>query len=406
MHEGAHIGPVMILSEVENVHIEPIDGGLRIMYEKPRGCTRVRLWRADDSSGNGTGIEIALNGETVYDDTGLIGGKKYYYLFVAEYEARNRVERSAGNTFAATPIDAPQPVKDMKIGWNKSDGSFTAKWSTTESVELYVSPKRFTISGKLVKMDDIRSWMTKVEPIQEYADGARFMLPDGAVQYVYPIIPRGKMGVRGTEMMVANVKPFRDVKTTLSNRDCILTMVWPPDAIEAKVVISNNEVRGLDDGDAEILTVRLEEYQEDKLIRIPMGKSVKKCLNIFAIYRVDGNDIPSRGVAVDVYSAECRKIRYNVKQDRSGTALEITTDKTVTELPEIIAVQVDEGIPLKRCDGEVVWRSGQPIRLSGGATQVVIPNGKVTDIRKMRLFFDNEENYYLYRFIHPLYRRD
>lgn len=404
--EGAHIGPIMILSEVENVHIEPIDGGLRIMYEKPRGCTRVRLWRTEDSSGNGTGIEIALNGETVYDDTGLTGGKKYYYLFVAEYEARNRVERSAGNMFAAIPVDAPQPVKDMQIRWNKSDGSFTAKWSTKEQVDLYITPKRISIPGKLVKMDDIRSWMTKVEPIQEYADGARFMLPDGAVQYVYPIIPRGKMGVKGTEAMVANVKPFRDVKTTLSNRDCILTMIWPPEAIEAKVVISNNEVRDLNDVNAEILTVRREEYQEEKLIRIPMGKSVKKCLNIFAIYRVGDEDIPSRGLAVDVYSAECKKVRYNVKEDRSGTTLEITTDKSVTELPQIIAVQVDVGIPLKRCDGEVVWRSDQTVRLSGGAAQITIPKGKIGDIKRMRLFFDNEENYYLYRFVHPLYRRD
>ena len=137
-----------------------------------------------------------------------------------------------------------------------------------------------------------------------------------------------------------------------------------------------------------------------------MGKSVKKCLNIFAIYRVDDEDIPSRGLALDVYSAECKKVRYNVKQDRSGTTLEITTDKTISELPQIIAVQVTEGIPLKRCDGEVVWRSDQTVRLSGGAAQITIPNGKVTDIKKMRLFFENEENYYLYRFVHPLYRRD
>ena len=80
--------------------------------------------------------------------------------------------------------------------------------------------------------------------------------------------------------------------------------------------------------------------------------------------------------------------------------------KTILELPQIIAVQVTEGIPLKRCDGEVVWRSDQTVRLSGGAAQITIPNGKVTDIKKMRLFFENEENYYLYRFVHPLYRRD
>ena len=53
-----------------------------------------------------------------------------------------------------------------------------------------------------------------------------------------------------------------------------------------------------------------------------------------------------------------------------------------------------------------MWRSDQTVRLSGGAAQITIPKGKIVDIKRMRLFFDNEENYYLYRFVHPLYRRD
>lgn len=403
--EGAHFGPVMYLAEVENIHIDPIDGGLRIMYEKPRGCTRVRLWRTDGEPG-GDGVEISLNGETVYDDLGLTGGKKYHYLFVAEYEARNRVERSAGLVFSATPVDAPKPVRDMKIKWNKTDGSFTAKWGTEEHVDLYTTPKRIAIPGNLVKMEDVNSWMTKVEPIQEYTDGARFILPDGAIQYIYPIIPRGKMGVKGTDVMVANLKPFRDVETALSNRDCILTMIWPPEAIEAKVVVSNNEVKNLDDKDAEIITVRREEYEAEKLIRIPMGKSVKKCLNIFAIYKNGSESIPSRGLAVDVYSAECRKVRYNVKSDRSGVTIEMSTDTEITELPQMVAVQVDVGIPLKRVDGEVVWRSDEVVRLNNGTCTMHIPTNTIRDIKLMRLFFENEENYYLFRFIHPLYRRD
>ncbi len=128
--EGAHLGPVMTISEVDTVTIEPIDGGLRIMYEKPRGATRVRLWRTD-SNGNGIGTEIALNGQTVYDDIGLAGGKKYHYLFVTEYEGRNKVERSQGVVFSGVTVDAPKPVRDLKIKWNKTDGTYTAKWSTT-----------------------------------------------------------------------------------------------------------------------------------------------------------------------------------------------------------------------------------------------------------------------------------
>lgn len=404
--DAAHLGPIMMISEVDTVTIEPIDGGLRIMYEKPRGATRVRVWRTEGGSTSGIGTEIALNGQTVYDDIGLVGGRKYYYLFVAEYESRNRVERSQGVMFSETTVDAPKPVKDMKIKWNKSDGTFTATWSSPDHVVLYTTPKKITIPGNMVRMDDVNSWMTEIKPIMEYTDGIRFSLPDGSVQYIYPIIPSGKVGIKGTELFVANVKPFRDVEKVLSNKDCVITMAWPEDAVEAKLVISNSGTKSLDDMDAEIKTVRREEYMEEKQIRIPMGRSPKKFINIFAIYRIGEQMIPSRGIAIDVYSAESRKVRYTVRQERSGMRLEFSADPDVTEIPAVMAVQVAVGIPLKRTDGEVVWRSGGPVPLTQGKGSLTVQCRNLQDIERMRLFFENDADYNMFRFIHPLYRRD
>ena len=402
--EGAHLGPIMTISEVDKVTLEPIDGGLRIMYEKPRGATRVRLWRTD-GSGSGVGTEISLNGQTVYDDIGLVGGRKYHYLFVAEYEGRNKVERSEGVVFSGTTVDAPKPVKDLKIRWNKSDGTYTAKWSTDEPVTLYCTPKKITIPGNMVKMEDIVSWMKPIEPIMEYSDGIRFSLPDGSVQYIYPIIPRGKVGIKGTELMVANLKPFRDVEKTISNKDCIITMAWPDDAAEAKLVISNGEVRGLDDIDAEIKTVRREEYMEERQIRIPMGHSAKKCINIFALYKVNDEMIASRGIAIDVYSAECRKVSYTVRKEKTGMRMDFTADPDITEIPAIIAVQVAVGIPLKRTDGEVIWRSHNPVQLTQGRGSLTVQCKNLEDPARMRLFFENDSDYNMFRFMHPLYNR-
>ncbi|MBO4357848.1 MAG: zinc ribbon domain-containing protein [Candidatus Methanomethylophilaceae archaeon] len=403
--EAAHFGPVIILAEVEKVNIEQIDGGLRIMYEKPRGATRVRVWRAEENEGTGSSVEIPLNGEIVYDDIGLKGGTKYHYLFVAEYETRNKVERSQGVFYSATPLDAPKPVRDLAIVWNKSDGTFTARWSTSNPVKLFCSEKKYTIQGNMVKMEDIRSWMTEIKPIQEYMDGARFNLPDGTVQYVYPIIPLGTMGIKGNELMVANLKPFRDVEKTIINKDCILTMTWPDNAVAAKLVISTTEIKDFNDPTAEIMTVRRDEYDEDKLIRIPMGKSPKKCINIFATYKVGNESLHSRGIAIDVYSAECKKVRYTVESSRKSSSIEIATDESVDSIPEIVMIRTEEGIPLRKEDGETLWSSNGPINLSGGKCTLNINLKGHQDIEHMRLFFSNEEDYNLFRFIHPLYNR-
>jgi len=401
--EAAYFGPVILLAEVENVKIEQIDGGLRLIYEKPKGATRVRVWRGDTQSGNT--VELPLNGETVYDDIGLTGGLRYHYLFVAEYETRNKVERSNGNMFSETPLDAPKPVRDMGIQWNKNDGTYTAKWSTKSPVMLFSSQKKYKITGSMVKMEDIKSWMNEIKTIQDYEDGAKFELPDGTVQYIYPIIPLGAMGIKGTEVMVANLKPFRDVEKIMSNKDCILTMNWPDSAIAAKLVISTSGVKDYNDATAEIITVSREEYNEDKMIRIPMGKSPKKCINIFATYNINNDIIHSRGIVIDVYSAECKKVRYNIDGNKKTANLDLVTDPEVTELPPIALVRVEVGIPLRKGDGEILWSSGGPVRLTGGKARVMMTTKGHDDRERMRIFFENEEDYNLFRFVHPLYIR-
>ncbi|MDR3205660.1 MAG: zinc ribbon domain-containing protein, partial [Candidatus Methanoplasma sp.] len=74
--EAAFCGPVTVFTEVEHVTIEPIDGGLRIEYAKPKGCSRVRIWRKEGTTAAGSGeeVEVLHDGDGVIDDYGLKGG--------------------------------------------------------------------------------------------------------------------------------------------------------------------------------------------------------------------------------------------------------------------------------------------------------------------------------------------
>lgn len=375
------------------------------MYEKPRGASRVRIWRADDRSG--TNVELQLNGETVYDDIGLKGGLQYHYLFVAEYETRNRIERSEGIIYSETPVEAPKPIRDLSIKWNKNDGTFTAMWSKRKNhqVMLFSADRKINIQGNMVRLEDVKSWMTEIKPLREFDDGMIFTLPDGAVQYIYPIIPTGTMAIKGTEVLVANLKPFRDVEKSMSNKECIITMNWPNNVVAAKIVISNGDAKGLDDPTAEIMTVRREEYYEDRLIRIPMGKSLKKCINIFAIYEVGNKTLNSRGITIDIFSEECKKVRYSLAKAKSGYTLELSAEPDVLSIPRVAMVRVEVGIPLKKVDGEAIWSSNGPLTFNNGNCKLNIDLMGRTDIEHMRLFFVNEEDYNMFRFIHPLYGR-
>ena len=410
--EAALCGPIMAFKEVENVVIEPIEGGLRLIYEKPKGCTRVRIWRKEGATAAGTGeeVEVIHDGGTVIDDYGLKGGVKYHYLFVAEYRNKGRTERSMGNDFSFTTTKIPEPVRDMEIRWNKNDGSFTAKWKSKDKVVLYSSPRKVNLYGRTVKIEDLNAWMTEIQPLESYSDGMRFLLPDGAVQYIYPMIPTGKIAVRGKDILVANFKPFRDVEKRISGNDCDLTMTWPNGAESAVIVIKESSAAsGPDDLNAERITITREAYNRDKMVRVSMGSFKKRVVTIFAVYDVAGEKMTSRGMSIDIYSGTSNKIRYSMSVESmsrtdSKVMLSIETDSNIREIPQIAAIGVKEGIPLKIWDGEAIWTSNRSVPLNGGRTVIVLQMKGKAELDKVRLFFVNEDDYNLFKFIHPIFK--
>ncbi|MGI5964565.1 MAG: hypothetical protein ACOX8L_01755 [Candidatus Methanomethylophilaceae archaeon] len=406
--EGATCGPAVVYSEVQNVSIDPLEDGLRISFVKPANCSRVRVWRktADSESDE---KELQVTGQEI-EDRGLVGGQTYHYLFVAEYDTPDgRIKRSSGTVFSGATSVLPDPVRDLKVSWNKSDGTFTAEWTGDENAELYSSPKSIRMYGTLVKMSDAESWMTKIVPIEKTTGKMRFSLPDGAVQYLYPMIPVGRYAVRGKEVRVAELKPFRDVEKKISGGDCIISMTWPRGTDSAVAVITDSgaPAKGPDDLDGERITVSAEAYSADKTIRIHMGNRTKRTVTLFAVYDVEGKKMASRGMTFDVSAETCRKIRYTIdadhsKKDRTDIRVSMKTPDNVEFVPPIMAVLSPEGIPLRRNDGEVLWMSEVPMLISKGRCVFRFEAKPGTDTEKIRLFFEKDEDYNSFRFVHPL----
>lgn len=403
--DSTSCGPVSVFSEVDKVNIEPLEDGLRISYEKPKNCNKVRIWRKREESNE----EIELTtGSQVIEDRGLVGGSVYHYLFVAEYRSSDgRIERSSGSIHSSVTNELPDPVKDLKISWNKSDGTFTADW-TGDGAILYSSPKSIKMQGLMIKQEDIESWMTPLKPI-ESADGkVRFSLPDGTVQYIYPLIPVGKYVIRGKEVRVAELKPFRDVNWSIVGGECVVSVSWPEGAESAVVIITDSGKPAEDPNDlnGERITVSAEAYSKDKMIKIPMGNHSRRTVTMYVVYDIEGKKTVSRAMAFDVIAGTHRTIRYFVERTKNNTIkISMKTNNDVEFIPPIIAVCTSEGIPLRPKDGEVVWRSEVPMLVKGGQCKFNINIGPL-DISHMRIFFENGENYAGFKFVHPLYRRD
>lgn len=404
--ESASCGPVTVFAEAQNISVDPLEDGLRLYFEKPENCSRVRIWRKRGSEGE----EVEVEGEgPAIEDRGLSGGDMYHYLFVAEYESPDgRVNRSSGTVHSGTTPILPDPIKDLNVNWNKSDGTFTAEWTGNEDVVLCSSSKSIRMYGLLIKLEDMDSWMTRIDPIEKKKGRIRFSMPEGAIQYIYPMIPVGRYAVRGLEVLVADLKPFRDVSRNFMGGDCILTMSWPQGAESAVLIItdSGNPAKGPDDLNGERITISAEAYTKDKMIKVSMSGRTRRAATVFAVYDADGKKMTSRGMSFDMASGTCRTIKYRAEAGRSkdgNIVVAMDTDKEIELIPPIVAVYTDEGIPLRRNEGRIIWRSEVPMKLNKGHTVFKIEARQDTDLSHMRIFFENDEDYSEFKFIHPLY---
>ncbi|MBR2254705.1 MAG: zinc ribbon domain-containing protein [Candidatus Methanomethylophilaceae archaeon] len=404
--EAAILGPVMITAEVEDISVTPIDGGFRLLFRKPLGAARVRIWRSEESN-KGQSIELHVDSD-VYDDIGLKGGKEYHYLFLAEYDIRGRPVRSHGREFVAKSVVPPKPVNNLQIKWDEKDGSFLASWGSHRGVDLYFTDEDKPLPGSTMLMDDVRSWMKKkLVPVETYEDGMRFRLDDGTVNHIFPVKDCGKVGIVGNGVTVSTLKPFRDVEMSMSGKDCIISMNWPwePYCVSAKLVVSDDSYAMPGEPAGVTYTISKDEYATDRMIRVPMGRSSRKYLNLFAVYRISDMEWESRGIAFCAYSDECRKVRYDVEKSRSGISITVRTDADVDRLPPVMTVETEVGIPLKSGDGKIGWTSDGSLKLDAGRAKIDLPAGAVGSVEHMRLFFQDDEDYHAYRFVHPLYRR-
>ncbi len=307
--------------------------------------------------------------------------------------------------YNAPSIKLPESVEDLRAYRNRSDGTYTARWTSNCNVSLYQTSKKINFTGETMKIDDLKSMMEEIVPIETYTDGMRFSMKDGAVWYVYPVIQVGKTAIRGSAACVMNLEPFRDIEKTVVNKKCIITMTWPPGAIEAEFKVSNSEIKNADDPGLERRTVRRKDYDEERQVVIPMGDSIRKFIHIYAKYRVEDEIMYSRPIIISAYSVECKKVRYTASRDKKTMTFKLSADPSVTDIPSIMAVQSSERIPLRSGDGEVVWRSEGPIMFENGSATASFQCGPQTDMERIRLFFVEEADYNLFKFIHPIYRR-
>lgn len=409
--EYAECGPAVLLNEVTDTKIEPVEDGLKIMYTRPAGCSRVRIWRKASDSPLGEEDEIFHNDTGVVFDIGLQSGMLYHYLFVTEYEINGNSLRSNGTTASGHTADLPTPVEDLTVTWDRKRNCYIADWTGPENTFLYYALSKSDLPEVHTTQKTLSDNMVRIDPLNSDDELFRFKLPVATVVYVCPVIKVGNTFIRGRECVVADLRPFKNLSHSVEGRTAKLTLTWPEDAENLFAVVSGKNPDGTDD--ISEYTVSRNEYDSYNFFAFPLKGSAKTKVTVFAEYSVDEKKLRSIGRSTEIVCYRCSTIRYSlslesVKGDRkvSRVRIKFSCDNR-SNIPRCVMVVANGFIPLRAKDGKVIWESDEPVILLDGSTEVsfVTPKEKA-DLGHMRIFFADKEDYNKCHFMHPIFRRD
>lgn len=409
--EYTECGPGLLLREVTNTKIVPIDDGLKITYTKPLGCDRVRIWRKTPGTEKGDEDEILHDDTGTVIDDGLQSGTTYYYLFVAEYDVNGKTWRSLGTVTSGLTAELPAPIDDLTVSWDREHGCYVADWTGPDDAALYYSTAKESVPGEHVSAKDLATRMTRIEPLDSDDGKFRFTIPEATVTYICPAVTVGDTTIRGRECIIADLRPFRNMSQKVEDYHCRITMDWPEDAESAKVTVTGAGPDGLETSTES--EVPRKEYEEKGFLDVPLEGSARTRITVAAVYNIDGKELCSVGRATEVLSGDWSKVRYTlstegVKGDRKKVRIVVRFScEGRSNIPRCVMISADGFVPLKEKDGKIIWESDEPVALLDGTTEASFVTDRAdADLRYMRLFFPDRKDYDRCRFVHPVYGRD
>ncbi len=401
-------GPAVVVFEVTDASAEPIEDGLRITYSRPSGCSRVRVFRKLKGA---AGEKELVGGAGAIEDRGLKGGRTYEYLFVAEYDVAGRTERSYGTTIEAVSPEYPSPVSELGLEWMRSENGNKATWASSVPVELYTSRSAAPRYGEIMPLKALEGIAEKIVPERTFEGGCIFGELPGAVNFVTAVSVIGETAVIGASQRVVNLRPFSGIRKKGDEGACIIRAEWPDDAESAALICRDAETGE----ESEPISVSRAAYEREGAIAMSMGSSEMMEVSMYAVYRIDGHEVRSAPRMFTAYSGRDVKVKYKVRteKDRGHGMVRIVLDIRCPmkedgdgSIPRVIMVLAKEGIPLRSDDGDMIWDSERPVNLDRGRAEISFQAAKEdADLKRMRLFFYDTDEYWHHKIVHPLYGR-
>lgn len=361
----SYVGPVMPVSEVDNIEVESSSKEIVLSWSTPVKAKVVEVWRKEGTvpvkEGDGTKLQnVSLFG---VEDKGLIDGKNYGYLIITKYrDIKGKEISTKGITCFGKTIKPPETISDIKISILEGH-NLKIKWKRKDykgKVYIFYSYKPFGFEeGKLIQKNKLNNLYNRV-PIKKEGECEIKNIDAGTI-FILPVVSEGNTACIGKEQHISILNEVEKLTGYIFDKKLYLQWRWP-EGIE-KVLVGlkfNGYCDGINDKETLYREISLEEYNKNAAFIIKNLQYKEYFFTVFSIYEASYIKKYSFGMKCKLGNLGIEEIHYEIKRSKGIFGLNrgilfLLKNFGNDVIPDYVLVVNEKREPTSLEDGRIVY---------------------------------------------------
>ena len=368
------ISPILIYSDVNNVQQEFVTDGIKASWETPQNIKNIEVWKKEGPVAPlkvGDGIKISCDNKGFYDEkcTG-----ENAYLIVCNYQVKDKVVQSKGVKVVYKPYEKTSPLENTSIepvGPNKF--VFTCSDGYTGSISLYFANSKLPIQTntvlKYIDFNTVCKGLTKITTSLTVDGKISFMIPQGRIGQIYPIVSTEQLFVVSPPHIVNTMEGMNETHT-VSNGVLSISGSLHPKASGLVVKINREKYSEKIDDPGENFVFKKDIFSKQGKIELKLKSNSVNYITIFVEFMEDGVKTYSQPVKLDppIDYRESVSVLYSLDYTVSAVKpFKVVINfeaESETEIPALLLMK-GHPRPMNKNAGELCERL-DPLKLKKG----------------------------------------
>jgi hypothetical protein len=379
---GTASASILIVPEVENLRMVPVDSGARISWDFNPDLREVQIWRklgGERPLTTGDGMMLDNSRLDGLSDYKLKNEVEYWYYIVAVYVVGGLKVFSKGVCDSVVPHKLLAPIDQLDIvKVEEEEDTYVVNWHNTQyaDVLLLASPKKPDLRiGETMPVAELMEKYRNLDMDAKTSSSARIKCTFSGGLYVFAAAVTGKYASIGDSRYLIHVPDMQDISWDMLGNDVVFNMKWPTGVDEVLVSWRFDAFpKSPGETGSTFMSCAREQYDYDAGIILREPEQNQYFMKIFAVFTApDGAKTYSPGVEVQVDLTPIQEILYELKYSKAFFASVYTVTLVIHSeeefiLPKAVIVGKISRLPLRKTDGMPLFEIEKETRVGSSIT--------------------------------------